>query len=172
MTKRKSTISPFEEAHFRFGLIAPVIQNVYPDASARAYYRRVTEKPILCPDGIAREYKPVTLEKWTSAEPYFNKTLEKPVNEALRQRIVVHYNFSGLNPDELNAYVIHKIKLAGGSESIIRADALSALNGYCSGNVRTVDNVMSTALTLGAQLDRQTIDADIIMAAINEITLD
>lgn len=36
MTKRKSTITPFEEAHFRFGLIAPVIQNVYPDASARA----------------------------------------------------------------------------------------------------------------------------------------
>ena len=66
MTKRKSTISPFEEAHFRFGLIAPVIQNVYPDASARAYYRRVTEKPILCPDGIAREYKPATLEKWTT----------------------------------------------------------------------------------------------------------
>lgn len=53
MTKRKSTITPFEEAHFRFGLIAPVIQNVYPDTSARAYYRRVTEKPILCPDGIA-----------------------------------------------------------------------------------------------------------------------
>ena len=66
MTKRKSTITPFEEAHFRFGLIAPVIQNVYPDASARAYYRRVTEKPILCPDGIAREYKPATLEKWTT----------------------------------------------------------------------------------------------------------
>ena len=66
MTKRKSTITPFEEAHFRFGLIAPVIQNVYPDSSARAYYRRVTEKPILCPDGIARDYKPATLEKWTT----------------------------------------------------------------------------------------------------------
>lgn len=107
-----------------------------------------------------------------SAEPYFNKTLEKPVNEALRQRIVVHYNFGGLDPNELNAYVIHKIKFAGGSESIIGADALSALNGYCGGNARTVDNVMSTALTLGAQLEHQTIDAEIIMAAINEITLD
>lgn len=107
-----------------------------------------------------------------SAEPYFNKTLEKPVNEALRQRIVVHYNFTGLNPDELNAYVIHRIKFAGGSESIIGADVLTALNGYCGGNARTVDNVMSIALTLGAQLEHQTIDAEIIMAAINEITLD
>ena len=98
--------------------------------------------------------------------------LEKPVNEALRQRIVVHYNFTGLNPDELNAYVIHRIRFAGGSKSIIGADALTALNGYCGGNARTVDNVMSIALTLGAQLEHQTIDAEIIMAAINEITLD
>lgn len=94
------------------------------------------------------------------------------MNEALRQRIVVHYNFGGLDPNELNIYVIHKIKFAGGSESIIGADALTALNGYCGGNARTVDNVMSTALTLGAQLEHQTIDAEIIMAAINEITLD
>lgn len=28
--------------------------------------RRVTEKPILCPNGIARKYKPATLEKWTT----------------------------------------------------------------------------------------------------------
>ena len=94
------------------------------------------------------------------------------MNEALRQRIVVHYNFAGLNPDELNAYVLHKIQFAGGPKSIISADALTALNGYCAGNARTVDNVMSTALTLGAQLEHQCIDAEIIMAAANEITLD
>lgn len=94
------------------------------------------------------------------------------MNEALRQRIVVDYNFGGLTPDELNAYVIHKLKFAGESESIIGADALSALNGYCDGNARTVDNVMSIALTLGAQLEHQTIDAEIIIAAVNEVALD
>ena len=51
------------------------------------------------------------------------------------------------------------------------ADAFTALNGYCAGNARTVDNVMSTALTLGAQLEHQCIDSEIIMAAANEITL-
>lgn len=51
-----------------------------------------------------------------SVEPYFNKALEKPVNEALRQQIVVHYNFAGLDPNELNAYVTHKIKFAGGTQ--------------------------------------------------------
>ena len=34
-----------------------------------------------------------------SGEPYLNNTLEKPVHEALRQRITVHYSFRGLGPD-------------------------------------------------------------------------
>ena len=43
--------SPLDIAHFRFGLIAPVIQDKYPDSSAMAYYRRVTQQPIELPDG-------------------------------------------------------------------------------------------------------------------------
>lgn len=39
-----------EIAQFRFALIAPVTQGLYPDASATAYYKRVTEKPLTLPD--------------------------------------------------------------------------------------------------------------------------
>jgi len=53
-----------ELALFRFALIAPLIQGTYPDASVAAYCRRVTEKPIVRPDGAAFQYKPGTLEKW------------------------------------------------------------------------------------------------------------
>lgn len=62
----KKHVSPAQEAQFRFGLIAPVIQNLYPDVSAAAYYRRVTEKPIIRPDGSSYQYSPDTLERWTS----------------------------------------------------------------------------------------------------------
>ena len=62
----KSNIAPLEFAHFRFGLIAPVIQNTFPDASASAYYRRVTEEPITLPDGSIFKYNPGTLQKWVS----------------------------------------------------------------------------------------------------------
>lgn len=60
------TISPIQIAHFRFALIAPVIQNLYPDSSAAAYYRRITENPIQKPDGTYFQYHPKTLEKWTN----------------------------------------------------------------------------------------------------------
>ncbi|MCL1852342.1 MAG: DDE-type integrase/transposase/recombinase [Peptococcaceae bacterium] len=51
-------------AHFRFALIAPVIQGTFPDASKLAYYRRVTEKPLCRPDGSLFSYNPRTLGHW------------------------------------------------------------------------------------------------------------
>jgi hypothetical protein len=40
-----------EMAYFRFAIIAPVIQGTFPDASAAAYCRRVTQNPLRRPDG-------------------------------------------------------------------------------------------------------------------------
>lgn len=57
-------ISPIEMAHFRFALIAPIIQNIFPDASVAAYCRRVTEQPLTLPDGTSFLYNSKTLEKW------------------------------------------------------------------------------------------------------------
>lgn len=104
-----------------------------------------------------------------SGEPRLNITLSKATNEALRQRITVHYEFQGLDPGEVSRYISHKLKLAEGSDSILSPDALSAVVGASNGNPRVVDNIMTTALTLGAQLKKNTIDADVIMAAVNEL---
>ena len=53
-------------AQFRFALIAPVVQGLFPDANRTEYYRRVTEKPLTLPDGSTVEYSPKTIEKWVS----------------------------------------------------------------------------------------------------------
>jgi type II secretory pathway predicted ATPase ExeA len=102
-----------------------------------------------------------------SGEPRLNFVLEKPVNEALKQRITVHYNFKGLSPDEVSDYIFHKIALAGGADSILDPNAIPTIVGFCHGNPRIIDNLMTDALMLGAQLKKQAIDADVIMAASN-----
>lgn len=61
-------------AVFRFSLIAPVIHGTYTEESASAYYRRVTENPILRPDGTEFLYKPKTLSSWT--DKYRKKGLD------------------------------------------------------------------------------------------------
>ena len=58
-------------AQFRFGLIAPVLQSTYSDKSAKAYFKRITEKPLILPDGTTAEYSWKTLEKWVSVYKRF-----------------------------------------------------------------------------------------------------
>ncbi len=53
-------------AQFRFALIAPVIQGLFPDASRAAYYKRVTAQPLTLPDGSTFRYNYKTLERWVS----------------------------------------------------------------------------------------------------------
>ena len=106
-----------------------------------------------------------------SGEPYLNNTHEKPVHEALRPRSTVHYSLQGLGPDEIPAYIRHKIRLAGGADTLVGEDALSAVTGYCHGIPRIIDNVMSDAIMLGSQLGRSCFDSEVILAAVNEQAL-
>ena len=66
MVKQNTKDMGRELAYFRFALIAPVIQGTFPDASVAAYCRRVTENPIVRPDGTTFQYKPGTLSKWVA----------------------------------------------------------------------------------------------------------
>lgn len=106
-----------------------------------------------------------------AGEPHLNYTLEKPIHEALKQRITVHYNYVGLSDDEVCQYIHHKLANAGGASSIINDAAISATHSYSRGNPRLIDNVMNYALDLGSQMDKKTIDADVIMAAIEAQSL-
>ena len=66
MKKPASLAEAAAIAQFRFAMIAPVIQGLYPDASRTAYYERVTEKPLALPDGSTARYSPNTLSSWVS----------------------------------------------------------------------------------------------------------
>lgn len=99
-------------------------------------------------------------------ESHLNDTLRKPVHEALRQRITVHYNYNGLSDDEVGKYVLHKLHLAGAADSIIDTAALSAVHSYTQGNPRLIDNLMTDALMIGSQLEKAVINADVIHDAV------
>lgn len=105
-------------------------------------------------------------------EPHLNATLRKPVHEALRQRITVHYNYKGLSDNETMEYIIHKLCSAGSSKAIIDDAALSAIAGHSHGNPRTIDNIMSDAIVIGAQQNKKCIDTETILAAVGNQNLD
>lgn len=65
-TTNKDLANAMEVARFRFALIAPVLQGLFPDASATEYYKRITEKPLTLPDGSTVSYSYKTVETWYS----------------------------------------------------------------------------------------------------------
>ena len=103
--------------------------------------------------------------------PHMNGILEKPVHEALKQRIVVHYNYCGLSAEETTEYIYSRIEAVGGARSIIDDAAVRAATGYCQGAPRIINAVMTNALMLGAQLKKKSIDSDTILAASNNLAL-
>ena len=88
-------------------------------------------------------------------QPHLCSILEKPVHEALKQRIVVHYNCEGLSVEEAKNYIYSRIELTGAARSIIDESAVHAVANFCQGTPRIINSVMTNALILGAQLKKE-----------------
>ncbi len=98
-------------------------------------------------------------------ESHLCNIMMRPVNEALRQRITVHYNYLGLTDKEASEYIIHKLSCAGSSKAVVEDAAIEAVTGQAHGNPRLIDNIMSDAIVIGAQLEKKCIDTEVILAA-------
>jgi type II secretory pathway predicted ATPase ExeA len=104
-------------------------------------------------------------------QPMLANTLMHQPHEALRQRIVINYRFQGLSEPEAIDYVKNRLALAGASPQIIDDSAILAAYGGAAGSVRKLNLIVTKALMIGAQHDKPNIDADIVLAAINDIEL-
>jgi len=104
-------------------------------------------------------------------QPILNNILGKQIHRALSQRIVINYDFQGLSEMEAKEYIISRLALAGASSKIIDDNAMLASYNSCAGSIRQLNTILTKALIIGAQHDKTTIDTDIIMAAVNEISL-
>jgi general secretion pathway protein A len=104
-------------------------------------------------------------------QPYISSILAKPIHEALKQRIVIHYNYEGFSPEESKNYIYSRIELAGAAHSIIDEAAVHAVVNFSNGTPRIINSVMANALILGTQLKKNSIDTEIILSACNSLIL-
>lgn len=104
-------------------------------------------------------------------QPILNNILEKQVHEALKQRVVINYDFEGFSEDEAKEYIHSRLSLAGAASTIIDSNAVHAAYGSCGGSIRRLNMLLTKALIVGAQHEKASIDTDIIMAAANDLSL-
>ncbi|UNC92825.1 hypothetical protein [Candidatus Contubernalis alkaliaceticus] len=74
-------------------------------------------------------------------------------------------------PRLLEVSSISRIEAAGAARSIIDEAAVRAVAGYCQGTPRIINSIMTSAFMLGAQMKKQSIDSEIILAASNSLAL-
>ena len=106
-----------------------------------------------------------------AGQSVLNNTLTKQIHEALKQRIVINYNFNGITKQEVQEYITSRLKIAGVTENIFNANAIEGIYGCSNGSTRKLNNILEKCLTIACQRDKRVIDTEIVMEAQNEIEL-
>lgn len=103
--------------------------------------------------------------------PSLNSILNRNNFEALRQRITVSYNMMGISKEELISYINSRISIAHGNNGIFDEQAIETIYSACNGTLRIANNIISKSFIIGNQKEKQVIDSDIILEAVNELAL-
>ena len=106
-----------------------------------------------------------------AGQPLLNNILTKKAHEALKQRIVMNYNFTGINKEEGKKYILDKLKESGVYEQIITDGALEAIVSSGNGAIRKLNSMVDKCLFVGSISNAKMIDTDIVMNAQNELEL-
>jgi general secretion pathway protein A len=103
-------------------------------------------------------------------QPELRNKLNSPNLKQLRQRIGVRYHILPLDRDEVEAYIKHRLHVAGsdGSAKFTR-NAIGKIYEYSSGIPRLINIVCDKALLLGFVLETRDIDSKIIERSVEEI---
>ena len=96
-------------------------------------------------------------------------TLRRPQMRQFAQRVGVDYVLTPLDKDQTQAYIRHRLGLAGpGQETLFTPEACDAIFGASRGIPRIVNLLSDTALVYGYADQKETIDA----ATVNEMLRD
>jgi general secretion pathway protein A len=88
----------------------------------------------------------------------------------LAQRVTARYHLSPLSPAETEAYIRHRIEVAGGNGKVgFSARALGAVHRISGGVPRLINLVCDRALLGGYVAGTRTIDADLVTRAADEV---
>lgn len=104
-------------------------------------------------------------------QPELKAKLDSPDLEQLRQRIAVRYHILPLDKAEIDAYIYHRLHVAGSSDGNVKfeLDAISEIYEYSGGIPRLINLVCDRALLLGFVTETKNISMDMIKQAVEEI---
>ena len=99
------------------------------------------------------------------------RRLAMAVHESLSQRLIVRHHLNGLDRDELDHYLSHRLRLAGCELPLFEPCAVEALFQSTRGLPRLINRIAHYALTAAALGNARTVTAEHLEHAVAELRL-
>jgi type II secretory pathway predicted ATPase ExeA len=107
-----------------------------------------------------------------AGQPQLANKLDTPSLSQLRQRISMVIRIEPLTHEEVNAYIDHRLLVAGGvNRALFTVGARKLIAEHSKGIPRGINNICFNAMSLGCALRRETIDRDIVSEVIADLDL-
>ena len=108
-----------------------------------------------------------------AGQPQLADRLASPSLAQLRQRVSMVIRIEPFTSEEVNAYIDHRLYVAGCSKpSLFTAGARRLIAEHSEGIPRNINNLCFNAMSLGCALKHKAIDREIVLEVINDLDLE
>jgi type II secretory pathway predicted ATPase ExeA len=105
-----------------------------------------------------------------AGQPELNQTLDMPELVQLTQRVRLRFHLGTLSRDDLRAYILHRLEVAGANgREIFAEDTYPEIMRYTGGVPRLVNTLCDTAMMSAFNDDRDFVTLSDISAAVSEL---
>lgn len=101
-------------------------------------------------------------------QPELRDTLRRPDMEQIAQRVSVDYHLDALTDEETDAYIRHRLEIAGGDSNLFEAEARRFIHHQCDGIPRLINNLCDTALVYAYASQLSHINADVVFEIVQD----
>jgi general secretion pathway protein A len=112
--------------------------------------------------------KQTTLQIFLVGQPELRETLRLQQLRQFAQRISVDYHLEPLSLEDAQAYVRHRLAVAGGDTALISSAAIELAHASSGGIPRLINQLCDTALVYGFSDQRPSVDADLMAQVIED----
>ena len=105
-----------------------------------------------------------------AGQPELNEKLDSPELVQLVQRIRLRFHLTALTPEETQAYILHRLEVAGAhGRQLFAPETLPVIYRYTGGVPRLVNTLCDTALLIAYSSDEPSVGPTELKAAIDEL---
>ncbi|MBN1239831.1 MAG: AAA family ATPase [Gammaproteobacteria bacterium] len=105
-----------------------------------------------------------------AGQPELSRKLDSPRLEQLMQRVRLRFHLSALSKRETREYILHRLEVAGAAgRTIFEEDAFDVIFRYSGGVPRLTNILCDTAMLCAFTEEKRTVDAGLVMTAVEEL---